>query len=65
LIYFRDLCVKDSSKIKVYEGAENNLPDENAHSAAMAIEHLVQNLCEDDILLVLISGIKLDFIIHT
>lgn len=48
--------MKESSKIQVYEGAENNLPDENAHTAAMAIEHLVQNLGEDDVLIVLISG---------
>ena len=66
MIYFRDLCVKESSKIQVYEGAENNLPDENAHTAAMAIEHLVQNLGEDDILIVLISGNKkLWLITHT
>ncbi|XP_053378063.1 glycerate kinase-like [Mercenaria mercenaria] len=52
----QDLCVKEGSKIKVFEGAENNMPDENAHTAAMAIEELVRSLGADDLLIVLISG---------
>lgn len=44
------------SKIIVHEGARNNLPDSDAHKAAMAIQKLVGNLTVNDILIVLISG---------
>lgn len=42
--------------IKVYEGAKNNLPDENAECAAFRIVEFTKTLNKDDILFVLISG---------
>ncbi|XP_044748591.1 glycerate kinase [Coccinella septempunctata] len=44
------------SKIEFLEGANNNLPDENAMYAALKIRDFVQNLDEDDTVIVLISG---------
>ena len=44
------------SKILVHEGAAFNLPDENAHRAALDIYHMVLNCCSCDIVIVLISG---------
>ncbi|KAL3853812.1 hypothetical protein ACJMK2_017321 [Sinanodonta woodiana] len=51
-----DLCLAADSKIKAYEGAQNNLPDEDAHKAAMAIQNLATAVDKGDLLLVLISG---------
>ncbi|ESO99287.1 hypothetical protein LOTGIDRAFT_186721 [Lottia gigantea] len=51
-----DMLLSKDSRIEVYEGAENNLPDNNSHKAAMNIHNLVKSLTIDDILLVLISG---------
>ncbi|XP_055299921.1 glycerate kinase [Sitodiplosis mosellana] len=45
-----------SSAIKVFEGAKNNLPDENAKRAAAKIVQFVKSLNKDDVLFVLISG---------
>ena len=42
------------------EGAENNIPDEDAHRAAMEIYNLLETLNEDDIVLALFSGTKFD-----
>lgn len=42
--------------MKIYEGAADNFPDENSHHAAKEIKKLVENLTENDILFVLISG---------
>jgi hypothetical protein len=48
----------------VYEGAENNLPDQAAMNTAQHIQTMISNtMCTDDILLVLISG-KVLFIKH-
>lgn len=48
--------LKENSVIRVYEGAENNLPDEDAMQGADAMIEAVKHLDESDILLVLISG---------
>lgn len=44
------------SKIRVFEGAAGNLPDENAQEAAIEITKKVSNLTNDDVLIVLITG---------
>ncbi|KAL0267543.1 UNVERIFIED_CONTAM: hypothetical protein PYX00_009788 [Menopon gallinae] len=48
--------LKEKSVIKVYEGAENNLPDEDAVKGADAIIEEIKSLSQSDLLLVLISG---------
>ena len=40
----------------MFEGARNNLPDEDAHRAALAILDLVKDLTQDDLLIILIAG---------
>lgn len=44
------------TKIKVFQGAKNNLPDENAERAASEIVKFLKTLDENDILFILISG---------
>ena len=55
-VYSSDMCVPSSSKIEVFEGARNNLPDADSHHAAMAVLDLTKGLHDTDILIVLISG---------
>lgn len=51
---FNDIQLPDV--IRVFEGAKNNLPDENAKQAAIEIVEFTKSLNENDILFVLITG---------
>ncbi|KAF2362344.1 MOFRL domain [Trinorchestia longiramus] len=56
IIQDSSLLPDQSSKVQIYEGAENNLPDENANYAAQIIVSSIENLAERDLLITLISG---------
>lgn len=44
------------SKIRFVEGARNNLPDAEAMEGAIQVRNLVEQLADDDLLIVLVSG---------
>ncbi|XP_053455984.1 glycerate kinase isoform X1 [Nycticebus coucang] len=52
----QEMLLKPHSRVQVFEGAEDNLPDRDSLRAALAIQHLAEGLTADDLLLVLISG---------
>ncbi|XP_069822701.1 glycerate kinase [Dendropsophus ebraccatus] len=52
----RDMLLSAESRIRVMEGATNNMPDEAAMRAAGEIRRLAEKLEEKHLLLVLISG---------
>ena len=55
-VFCRNLLPQAWSRIRVHEGAANNMPDEHAHRAAMDIYKMVNSLGEEDLCLTLISG---------
>lgn len=52
----QDMQLHENSVIEVCEGAKNNLPDANAETTAKRIYEYVNQLTENDVLFVLISG---------
>jgi len=49
-----EACKKQN--VEIFEGAYNNLPDENSEKAAKAVVDMVSNLDKEDVVIVLISG---------
>lgn len=52
----RDLLLQPNTKILVFEGGKNNLPDEDSFKASRAIEELVRGRKNTDLIIVLVSG---------
>ena len=55
----------DSSKVKLMEGAKNNLPDNAALQAANQIAEMTSNLTDKDLLIVLVSGKVMTYLFLT
>ncbi|KAK3104040.1 hypothetical protein FSP39_023938 [Pinctada imbricata] len=51
-----NLLPRSGSRIRMYEGAQDNMPDEDAMKTAQLIQTMVRKLTKEDLLLVLISG---------
>ncbi len=51
-----ELVLPPHSRIRVYEGARDNVPDEDSFAASRAIVELVRKLSSTDVLFVLVSG---------
>ncbi|XP_075215397.1 glycerate kinase [Lycorma delicatula] len=53
---FSQFKFMEGGVIKIFEGAKDNIPDENSEKAAKHIAELVKSLGKDDVLIVLVSG---------
>ena len=53
---YRDLLPSSTSKVRLMEGAHNNIPDAAAFEAAMEICKMTTKLGDSHLLLTLISG---------
>ena len=48
----------NDGKMTIFEGAHNNLPDENSQKAAEKILEVCQNATQHDLVIALVSGGK-------
>lgn len=60
-LIYRQMLLPNGSRITVMEGAKHNLPDADAQRAAESIRQLASSLTDNDLLLVLISGMPTVF----
>lgn len=61
-LIYRQMLLPSGSRITVMEGAKHNLPDTDAQRAAESIRQLASSLTDNDLLLVLISGMPTVFV---